>query len=291
MNDAELDLQLDILREDPGGEALPKVAEALRVRGRGAEAYEILRRGLSANPRHDEGWQTFAEVAMEMNDPVAVLEALERLDADPVTNPALARMRIHALEKTGQRTRVRAACNRFLEVHADDAEVLKTLHRLDAPAPTAARTARDPFLNVERAEAYVQAGRVDKAVRTYRRILHRHPQDASIERRLFELVDMPFEHDWLEDDLSEEILRAELTATGPAPAIHVPGPSIGHPDEEATQPHSVEEIERTLAEIAARRARLLGEEEEAPTEAHQSIWEDDDDEEMRTVRIVRGSSE
>jgi predicted Zn-dependent protease len=288
MTDAELDLQLDILKEDPGGAPLPGVAAELRRRGRGAEAYDLLRRGLSANPRHDDGWLTFAQVALEMNDAVAVLEALERLDADPASNPELARMRIVALAKTGQRTRVRAACNRFLEVQPGDAEVQRTLERLDAPAPRSERTARDPFLSVSRAEAYVEAGRVDKAVRTYRRILHHHPDDSAVERRLFELIETPYDHDWLEDDLSEEILRADLTATGPTPAIHVPGPSIGHPDEETTQPHSVAEIERTLAEIAARRARLLGEEQEAAASA--SPW-DEDDEEMRTVRIVRGSNE
>ncbi|TNE88822.1 MAG: tetratricopeptide repeat protein [Deltaproteobacteria bacterium] len=286
LTDPELELFSELLQDDPGAESFPRVGEELHRRGRSKEAYDILRRGLAANPHHDKGWETFVHVAQAVGDHVAVLEAIENVDADPAVNAGLARIRISALEKTGQRTRVRAACHRFLELHPGDAEVTKTLNRLDAPPPSTERTARDPFLTVDRAEAYVAQGRVDKAIRAYRRILYRHPHDVGVEKRLFELVEMPYEHDWIEDDLSEEILKADLTATGPAPIIDTPSPSIGHPDDEQTQPHSIEEIERTLAEIAARRQQLLeGSNTQTPLEGRKFIYGGvDDDEEEETAR-------
>lgn len=282
MTDAELQLLTELLADDPGAESLAKVGAALHFRGRSQEAYELLRRGLAANPHHDHGWLVFVKVAGAVDDHVAVLEALEHVDADPGKNASMARARIAALEKTGQRTRVRAACNRFLEVHPDDPEILRTIDRLNAPPPMVERTARDPFLTVERAESYVAHGRVDKAIRAYRRILHRHPHDMGVEKRLFELIEMPHEHEWMEDDLSEEILRADLTATGPAPAIRTPSPSIHHPDDEMTQPHTIEEIERTLREIAARREQLLSGDNDDAGFVYGDLDEDEEEEEART---------
>lgn len=283
LTDPELELLSELLVDDPGADSFPEVGEELLARGRDKEAYNVLRRGLAANPHLDGGWLVFVTAAESVGDHVGVLEALEQVDADPAVSPDLARSRIAALGRTGQATRVRAACNRFLEVHPGDPEVLQALLRLDAPPPATERTARDPFLTVERAEQYVVHGRLDKAIRAYRRILHRHPSDRGVEKRLFELVEMPHDHDWIEDDLSEEILRADLTATGPAPDINMPSPSISSPDDELTQPHSIEEIERVLRELSQRREAFLA---DAPSAFEYGAGIDDDDEDTARTEVV-----
>ncbi|MCO4745989.1 MAG: hypothetical protein KC912_14435 [Proteobacteria bacterium] len=282
LTDPELELLTELVADDPGADSFPRVGEELLRRGRAKEAYDVLRRGVGANPHLDAGWLAFVAAAEATQDYVAVLEALENVDADPSVNPDLARSRITALDRTGQATRVRSACNRFLEVHPGDAAVRHVLEMLDAPPPSVARTARDPFLTVKRAEEYVLHGRLDKAIRAYRRILHHHPRDRGLEKRLFELIDMPHDHDWLSDDLSEEILAADLTATGPAPDINMPAPSIGHPDEEMTQPHSIEEIERTLRELSRRREALMS---EPASDYEYGEGDDVDDDEARTEMI------
>ena len=278
VTDPELHLMLELLDDDPGDDSVVAASEALLARGRPRDALRLLERGLSANPHLDAGWVLLVTTAMALGKSVTVLEAMEHIDTDASSNPDMARLRIRALVGTRQASHLRAACERFLSVHPEDAEVAGILERIHAGDATGERTARDPFVSVSRAEAYARCGRVDKAIRAYRRILARYPHDRALETRLMELAELPLEREWREDDLSEEVLASDFTASGPAPHIDMPTPSIVGPEEEITQPHSIEEIEAALRLLAERREQLLEGESGASFGA---------DEDESTVRIKR----
>ena len=110
--------------------------------------------------------------------------------------------------------------------------------------------------------------------------VHRSPLHRVYQRALGIRLHMPQIHaqGLREDDLSEEVLASDFTASGPAPHIDMPTPSIVGPEEEITQPHSIEEIEAALRLLAERREQLLEGESGASFGA---------DEDESTVRIKR----
>ena len=74
--------------------------------------------------------------------------------------------------------------------------------RRATPAATGRRHGVDPLLTVERAEEYVRVGRIDRAVRVYRRLIFHAPENERYARRLAQLEGYEFAEP---DDLSEEL--------------------------------------------------------------------------------------
>lgn len=230
LTDPELDLLRDFLQDDPTDEVFLQVGAELVRRQEWVEAEQVLRAGLEAHPDEQEGWELLARAAMECGHHDLALTALPRFDTDPARQPANARLEIEILERAGLRGDAAGRIEAYLAVHPDDAAVRALRDRLAAPPVLARRRGADPFDTPERAESYVTIGRVDRALRVYRRLLYHHPDDARIVARLRELaaartVRLP--------DLAEELgdpglAPAELRMAGPGEAYaSAPGEAYG----------------------------------------------------------------
>jgi len=225
LTDPELDLLVEMLAEDPRADVFLEVGAELVRRGRWTQAEEVLVGGLDpASPPADEepnGWALLARAALELGHLDRALEAVGRIDRDPVKNPEHARVEILVLERAGRRDEARAAAERFLATDPSDVVVTSVIERLAAPPPDPRRRGADPMFTADRAEAYARVGRPDRAVRAYRRILLAHPDDVGIQVRLAELGRDPTHRP---DDLSEELTDPSLVPPEP---LDMPAPRTG----------------------------------------------------------------
>lgn len=239
LTDPELDLLREILSDDPRDDVYVQVGEELVRRGRWEEAEGVLAAGVAGRPE-DRAFELLARAALECAHYDVALTSLERFTFDPVEAPELARVEILVHERSGDLTRARSCIDAFLQHDPNDVVVTAALERLEAPPPDLSRAAEDPFVSVERAERYVAVGRVDRAVRTYRRILFRYPEDPGLELRLRQLSAEESGATVPHDDLSEELTDPATTP----PDLTMPGPAIApladfaaaQPDEEHTEP-------------------------------------------------------
>jgi len=235
LTDPELDLLRELLEDDPTSDLYLQVGEELVRRGQFAEALPVLAKGVSHD--HDpNGHALLARAALEVGDYDVCVGSLDAVDTDPTTAPDNANVLMLALERRGQLDDARDLANALLTAIPGDVVATAVLERLDAPPPDASGRASDPFVTVERAERYVVVGRVDRAIRVYRRVLFHNPGDKGIELRLRQLAadeSLP-----AVDDLSEELTDPGLAPpefTMPAPGIKSTGsPAV----ERATAPPS-----------------------------------------------------
>jgi tetratricopeptide (TPR) repeat protein len=232
LTDPELDLLREMLEEDPAAHVFVQVGEELVRRGRWRDAVDVLAAGLA---RCDEdgpsvGYALLARAALEAGAFSVALEAVGALGIDPESQPELSRIEILALERAGRLGEARSRVDRFLDHDPTDVVVTSVLERLSAPPPARRARAVDPFYTVERAEAYVDLGRTDRALRVYRRILQANREDPSLELRVRQLITAPQR---VPDDLSVELTDPGLVPEEPdlretpAPApLSMPQPGL-----------------------------------------------------------------
>jgi hypothetical protein len=152
------------------------------------------------------------------------------------SEPALARAYAVALDRAGKLDQAGGIARSLLHEHGDDPELDAIVERMNARLPDPRTRGHDPFFTVQRAEAYLECGRIDLALRTYRRILAAHPGDQAVHARLLRLRAMPRESRPWVDDLSEE-----YWVSRPMSALSMPVPTLvpellPAPDEMATVP-------------------------------------------------------
>jgi hypothetical protein len=238
----ELDLLQEVLAEDPTADVFLDVAQALFDGGEPRRAAEVLRRALEAGAQSDEAVGLLARSASASGDDAGVRAAAERLGpAAMKADPALARAWALALDRNGQLDEAAAVASDLIAKHGDDPELAAIVERQHAAPPDNRSRGRDPYYTVSRAEAYLESGRPDLAVRVYRRILAANPNDQAIHARLLRLRGMPRESRPWVDDLSEE-----YWLNRPAPPLNMPLPALVpqvhvaiealEPEDEATIP-------------------------------------------------------
>lgn len=260
LTDPELDLLRELLEDDPTDEAFLQVGEELVRRGEWAEAEAVLSAGLAAHAGETEGWELLARAALECTHYDLALAALSRVSTAPTTHPQNARVEILALERSGALKEAAARIEAFLAVDPGDVVVVAARERLDAPPPEVRRRGLDPWLTVDRAERYVAVGRVDRAVRVYRRILFHNRDDQGILARLRQLS--AGDTTWRQDDLSEELTDPGITP----PELQMPRPVAGRsPGASAATLAADEEDTEVRQQMGARkqnRAAPVDEDEE-----------------------------
>lgn len=220
LTDPELDLLRELLSDDPTDSVYLQVGEELIRRSHWDEAIGVLRAGL-AGADVQAAWSMLARASLETANYEGCLAALSHAGPEQRSLPALGHIHILALERAGKVNEAREAVARFEHLHGHDAVTEAVKERIEAPPPDTERSAHDPFLTVRRAERYASIGRSDRAIRIYRRILFRYPDDIAIRTRLLQLDHQ--EHDVPETaDLSEELADPNLVPpdlTMPMPAI------------------------------------------------------------------------
>jgi len=231
------------------------------LRGEQRDAIVVLEQALEVHPNHREGWALLAQAAVEVEEYLRALMALEALGPNPERDPEWVVLQIRALVGVGQLERAAALADAVLLLHPHLEAVQKAFDRTGRIPPATLR-GPDPAVTAGRAEEYVAIGRIDRAVRVYRRLLFHHPEDDAVRTRLLELLDQPLPE---RDDLSEEL---------PDPG-HYRIPKMGIDDEEITMPvinvsdvrRRVAEANRPLPGLDEVRKALLDDEtgEEAPT--------------------------
>jgi len=224
--DPELDLLKEILSEDPADPACLDVGREYVRRAAWHEAIRVLSAGTEAGLDEQEAWSLLAVATFNADQFLRSLAAVERFGADVQHSDLLSRIQVLALERSGQIAAAGNAAAVHLGRFPDDEDVQSASERLfrSGPTPGAVLRALDPMMTPARAEAYVAVGRVDRAVRLYRRLLFHDPSDLKVKRRLRELegddIDLP-------DDLSEE-LTADMDAQRP-PGLLMPKPGAATP--------------------------------------------------------------
>ncbi|MBX2799109.1 MAG: tetratricopeptide repeat protein [Myxococcales bacterium] len=195
---------MEILSEDPTAMAYVQVGEELVRRRRWAEAAGVLARGVRGTPM-PEASALLARACVEVGQYHEALVALEAVDVDPKRSPSNAQLFVLALERAGRHDLARARAEEFLALEPTDVVVRSVLERLDRPATPQGGQQRgaDPFYTVTRAEMYVQCGRVDRAIRTYRRILLYNNDNDGLRSRLRQLT---ADDAALSDDLSQDLV-------------------------------------------------------------------------------------
>lgn len=235
----ELDLLLEVLEEDPTADVYLDVANTLMERGDARDAARVLRRAVQHGATDHAAAHLLARAASESGDHAGVKAAGDVLgEAVMLADRVLARAYALGLDQAGELERAGDIAQRLLAQGVEDDELRAVVDRQHAPPPDPRVRARDPHYSVSRAEAYLENGRPDLAIRVYRRILAANPDRPAVHARLLRLSAMPREpRPWV-DDLSEEywVNRSE-----PQAALNVPTPRLvptqpPQPDDEQTQP-------------------------------------------------------
>lgn len=224
LSDPELELLREVVLDDPTSDTLLQVAEEFVRRESWPDAVEVLVVGTRAQPELQRAWELLAIAAAEDAQPTRALAAVSKLPESVRDRYEIRRARAMALILSGQVDEARPLVEACLAERPGDERLLRVESQA-REVERAPRCAHDPFITVERAEAYAGLGRVDLAVRAYRRILHRNPGLAVVRERIQELIEEP---GGVPDDLSEELLAQEIPLEFAAPPnFAMPSPNRG----------------------------------------------------------------
>ena len=102
-----------MLRANPASIQFVALGEALRSRGRHAEAVDVLRRGLKRHPNLRSAQAVLVRVYAQANDRVSALALLGQLVLDDPTNSALACLQIELLLADDQLSKAGQALSRL----------------------------------------------------------------------------------------------------------------------------------------------------------------------------------
>lgn len=183
LTDDELQHLLLAIERSPRADTVRAVGRGLLRRRRFAEAADVLTTSLRTVD--DPGiWSLLAHACLGATRLQQALTALRNVDCDPATQLENARLLVLVFERLQRVDEARQLAQQLLEHHPDDPTVREAVSRLSATPPESTQHAEDPFYTVERAELYVSIGRVDRAIRIYRRIQLRYPDDASLAARV-----------------------------------------------------------------------------------------------------------
>lgn len=186
LTDDELESLLASVHRSPRSDTVRAVGRGLLRRKRFAEAADVLTTSLRTfdDPRI---WSLLAHACLGATRLQQALTALHNVDCDPAANHKNARLLVLVLERLRRTNEAKALARRILEHHPDERVTIEALARLEAEPHVPPPSAADPFYNVDRAEQYVAIGRVDRAIRIYRRIQLQHPDHADLAARIREL--------------------------------------------------------------------------------------------------------
>lgn len=176
------------------------------------------------------------------------IEIVGFLGPDATTEPEVVDVEVIARRAVGDQARANALSEALALLHPGRAPWVPPV---DAEPPLPRRHERgprapDPLITSSRAEAYVAAGRPDRAIRVYRRLLRAAPEDLALRRRLGELLQAPKPERL--DDLSDEIPApgaVPVTVPGALPRAATPQapPGLGIPVPSAFTPVHAERRE------------------------------------------------
>jgi tetratricopeptide (TPR) repeat protein len=224
--DPELELLKEILFDDPSDEAHLDVAREYVRRQDWTSALRILNAATDAGGNEPESWSMLAQAAFNATQYLRALAAIDRFGPDIEYSDLLSRIRIEALLCAGRTDRAREFCTEHLTRFPSDSLAVALMERMRdrTPEMLQRRQGMDPLLTAERAEGYANMGRVDRAVRVYRRLRFHDPAKAQYDRRLRELQGIDSD---APDDMSEE-LTADMEAQRP-PRLAMPVPGVATP--------------------------------------------------------------
>ncbi|TVQ92185.1 MAG: tetratricopeptide repeat protein [Deltaproteobacteria bacterium] len=200
----EIDILLEFLEDEPADEAYAHVSRTLAAAGELDRAVDVVLRALQHGVDNPDDARLLASWAADIGRYDAIGAAAEVLDpSDFEEDPSLSRAWALYLESKGELVRASELARRLLK-EGSDPELQGVIDRSEATAPDPLTRGVDPFLTASRAEAYVDMGRCDLAIRVLRRILAHRPDDVAIQARLVQLRAQQIEpRPWVED-LSEE---------------------------------------------------------------------------------------
>jgi tetratricopeptide (TPR) repeat protein len=224
--DPELELLNEILFDDPSDEAHLGVAREYVRRRDWSSALRVLNAATEAGGNEAESWSLLAQSAFHATQYLRALAAIDRFGADVEQSDLLSRIRIEALLCAGRTDRARKFCTTHLARFPTDSAASALMERMRdrTPEMLQRRQGMDPLLTAERAEGYASMGRVDRAVRVYRRLLFHDPSNVRYDSRLRELQGVDSDSP---DDLSEE-LAFDMSAQRP-PRLSMPAPGVATP--------------------------------------------------------------
>ena len=183
MDDAELKALMDSGPHDP--ETRRRMGRALLDRKRWKMARQILDAAVRVSPTDVKARALLARASLHDGDPEAAARLIAGLPKASRRNRTVWRLRIVALERSGESDKAEVQAKIFTSKHGKDNAVQAVLDRIASrknhlPEHLAAP---DPHVSVRRARAYAQRGDLERAVRTLRRV-HFHQDDKSVEALL-----------------------------------------------------------------------------------------------------------
>ena len=270
LNGPELDLLQEVLAEDPTADIYLDVAHALVEREEWRKAARILRRAFEGGVRDSTAARLLAESASRAGDYTGVSVAVQHIGRDVVANdPSMARSWALALDAQGELEQAGTLARQLMDEQGHDDILAAIVERQTAPPPAPQLSGRDPWLTVDRAEAYLEAGRIDLAQRIYRRIHAHHPEDNCVHARMLRIGSIPRDaRPWI-DDLSEEYWSSgPMRSLAMPESTLVPGPDLAarSPEEELTVLARRPPVQDASKQFAEEEATILFSAKELPPE-------------------------
>jgi tetratricopeptide (TPR) repeat protein len=207
MDNPELDALFDRYREHPESHVFAPLADACRKAGMLEQAVEIVDRGVAANPGYTSGFVVRGKCYYDNGDVDEAERSFERvLELDPSNLVALRFLGI-ILADRGDAHGAREHFKQILVLDPEDRGIREKLETLPAPddddvveldavededfegeAITLGKpdddATTDELATITLADIYATQGYTDKAIRIYRDVLHRQPDNAAVREKL-----------------------------------------------------------------------------------------------------------
>lgn len=183
MDDARLKALLDSGPHDP--ETRRQIGAALMDRRRWSVARLVLDAAVRVSPSDNKALALLARATLYDGDPEGAARLIASMPKPARRSKSLWRMRVVALERSGELGKAEVQARGYLARRGNDATVEAILNRIVELKPVVfgVVAALDPHVSVRRAQAYARRGDLDRAVRTLRRVLYHRP-DAAVAEQL-----------------------------------------------------------------------------------------------------------